>query len=181
MSYNPLHSLRSVVDNIPDWDKPEGAEESNSTSKNSTTTSTKTSSWLNAPSWLNSTTTNSEKNFVPVDEDEENGTKSQIDTKPPQWIDNKGEDGQNSVKQSKKMDVDLSDIPEETLVKMRKYHLTLRAMYIIVALLISVAAFISLVGQFNIGLVFMALYSVIFASLICCMEFALIPVIILYS
>lgn len=180
MSYNPLHSLPSVVDTIPDWDKPEGAEKSNNTtSKNSISASTKTSSWLNAPSWLNSTTANSQKTFEAVNEDEENVIKSQIDTKPPQWSDEKVlVDGQDSTKKSKKIDVDLSDIPEETIEKMRKCHLTLRGMYIIVALLICIAAFISLIGQFNIGLVFMALYSVIFSSLICCMEFALIPVII---
>jgi len=179
MSYNPLHSISSIVDSIPDWDKPEGAQtksEGTDVGKNLHAIVSKSSTFFNAPSWLATTPTNDSKPLTQFPSEED----GKVVNKAPTWIDST-ETSQQVGKQldksdnekSKPIDVDLSDIPEEVQEKMRKYHLVLRVSYIAISTLLFIAAAQSLVLQFDLGLIFMALYTMVFSCMLCCFEVAL--------
>lgn len=198
-SYNPLHNIKlsSIIDSIPDWDKPEGSQtktegdtSSSDVSKNLKTIVGKSSSFFNPPSWLATTPTNDSKplsQFPPEDDvssssNSSTGVASQkAINKAPTWIDS-AEASREVSKQIDKsdiennkpvMDVDLSDIPEEVQEKMRKYHLVLRASYMVISTLMFVAAVQSMIFQFDLGLIFMALYTMLFSCMLCCFELAL--------
>lgn len=193
-SYNPLHSIKlsSIVDSIPDWDKPEGAQTnteggSSDMGKNLKAIVDKSSAFFNPPSWLTTTPTNDSKplsQFPP--EDDSSSTKKAIN-KAPAWIDSTEASKQVSKQTYKSdtdtekndnnnkpiIDVDLSDIPEEVQEKMRKYHLVLRGSYMAISTLMFIAAVQSMIFQFDVGLIFMALYTMVFSCMLCCFELAL--------
>jgi hypothetical protein len=109
---------------------------------------------------------------------------SQKGSKAPTWIDSAEgstlgskqtvkSDSEKNNNNKPTIDVDLSDIPEEIQEKMRKYHLVLRGSYITISTLIFVAAVQSLIMQFDVGLIFMALYTMLFSCMLCCFEIAL--------
>lgn len=193
-SYNPLHSIKlsSIVDSIPDWDKPEGAQtkteggSSSDVGNNLKAIVGKSSAFFNPPSWLSTTPTNDSKplsQFPSEDDSSSTGVVSQKGSKAPTWIDSaeastlgskqtvKSDSEKNNNKPT--IDVDLSDIPEEVQEKMRKYHLVLRGSYITISTLMFVAAVQSMIMQFDIGLIFMALYTMLFSCMLCCFEIAL--------
>jgi hypothetical protein len=192
-SYNPLHSIKlsSIVDSIPDWDKPEGAQtktegSSSNVGNNMKAIVGRSSAFFNPPSWLATTPTNDSKPLsqFPSEDDSSTEVVSQKGSKAPTWIDSAEastlgskqtvkSDSEKNNNNKPTIDVDLSDIPEEIQEKMRKYHLVLRASYITISTLIFVAAVQSLIMQFDVGLIFMALYTMLFSCMLCCFEIAL--------
>lgn len=192
-SYNPLHSIKlsSIVDSIPDWDKPEGAQtktegSSSNVGNNMKAIVGKSSAFFNPPSWLATTPTNDSKPLsqFPSEDDSSTEVVLQKGSKAPTWIDSAEastlgskqtvkSDSEKNNNNKPTIDVDLSDIPEEIQEKMRKYHLVLRASYITISTLIFVAAVQSLIMQFDVGLIFMALYTMLFSCMLCCFEIAL--------
>lgn len=192
-SYNPLHSIKlsSIVDSIPDWDKPEGAQtktegSSSNVGNNMKAIVGRSSAFFNPPSWLATTPTNDSKPLsqFPSEDDSSTEVVSQKGSKAPTWIDSAEastlgskqtvkSDSEKNNNNKPTIDVDLSDIPEEIQEKMRKYHLVLRASYITISTLIFVAAVQSLIMQFDLGLIFMALYTMLFSCMLCCFEIAL--------
>lgn len=69
----------------------------------------------------------------------------------------------------------IADFPieEETLKLMQRWHLAVRAAYMVAAIVMGVLAGLSLNGQQNIGLIFFAFYVLFFSLLIFCFEAAL--------
>lgn len=64
-------------------------------------------------------------------------------------------------------------LDEETLKTMGKWHLALRALYILAAIIMAVVAGFSLDNQKDLGRAFFAIYVIFFCTLICCFETAL--------
>jgi hypothetical protein len=195
-SYNPLHSIKlsSIVDSIPDWDKPEGAQtktegSTSDVGKNLKSIVGKSSAFFNPPSWLATTPTNDSKPLSQFPSEDDSNVSStgvvsqKAVSKAPTWIDSTDASTLGSKQTVKSdiekninkptIDVDLSDIPEEEQEKMRKYHLVLRGSYITISTLMFVAAAQSMILQFDIGLIFMALYTMLFSCMLCCFEIAL--------
>lgn len=69
----------------------------------------------------------------------------------------------------------VSDFPieEETLKIMQRWHLAVRAGYMVAAIVMGVLAGLSLQGQTDLGLIFFACYVLFFSVLIFCFEAAL--------
>ena len=65
------------------------------------------------------------------------------------------------------------DIDPETLKKMVFYHRILRVLYMLAALVMGIAAGLSLVAQTNISAAFFAIYVLFFCLLMCCFEVGL--------
>jgi hypothetical protein len=65
-------------------------------------------------------------------------------------------------------------IEAETLKAMQKHHLALRILYMIAAILMASAAVVRiLAGITDLGIFFFAIYTLFFATQICCFELAL--------
>lgn len=71
------------------------------------------------------------------------------------------------------INTDMTDIDPDVLKQMQRWHLALRVLYICSSVFLAVAAGLSLTGQSDLGLIFMAIYVLFFSAMICCFEFAL--------
>ena len=65
------------------------------------------------------------------------------------------------------------DIDPETLSRMQFYHRILRVLYMLAAVVMGIAAGLSLVNQTNISAAFFAIYVLFFCLLMCCFEVGL--------
>lgn len=72
-----------------------------------------------------------------------------------------------------RINTDMSDVPEDVMKQMVRYHLILRILYMSAAVLMCVAAALALQNQQDLGLIFFSFYVFFFATMICCFECAL--------
>lgn len=102
-------------------------------------------------------------------------------SEPPDWVTNAKTPNANSAdvetgdSASVANSQSVSDFPieEETLKNMQRWHLAVRAGYMIAAIVMGVLAGLSLQGQKDLGLIFFACYVLFFSVLIFCFEAAL--------